>query len=54
VPGDGKPIILLNDCQTTGGYTRIGCVIIEDLPILAQLKPGDKVRFFQTALNRKS
>jgi len=33
------------DRQTTGGYPRIGNVISVDLPLLAQLKPGDYVTF---------
>jgi len=47
VPGDGLPIILLADRQTTGGYTKIAVVITADIPKLAQAKPGDKVRFLQ-------
>ena len=47
VPGDGLPIILLADRQTTGGYTKIATVISVDIPKLAQAKPGDKVRFHQ-------
>jgi len=45
VPGDGLPIVLLADRQTTGGYTKIATVITVDIPKLAQAKPGDKVRF---------
>jgi len=45
VPGDGLPIILLADRQTTGGYPKIGCVISADLPKLAQLKPNSVIRF---------
>jgi len=45
VPGNGKPIILLADRQTTGGYTKIATVIGPDIPKLAQLRPGDHVRF---------
>ena len=45
VPGNGKPIILLADRQTTGGYTKIATVIGPDIPKLAQLRPGDRVRF---------
>jgi len=41
----GNPIILLSDAQTTGGYPRIAKVIDEDLSILAQRKPMDKVSF---------
>lgn len=51
VPGKGIPIIVMADCQTTGGYTVIGNVITEDLPKLGQLKPGDKIRFEQIDLN---
>ncbi|MCU4164950.1 biotin-dependent carboxyltransferase family protein [Carboxylicivirga caseinilyticus] len=45
VPSHGSPIIMMADRQTTGGYTRIANVITADYPILAQLKPGDKIRF---------
>ncbi|HHT7190560.1 TPA: biotin-dependent carboxyltransferase family protein [Bacillus cereus] len=45
VPNGGQPIILMADRQTTGGYPRIGNVISVDLPLLAQLKPGDYVSF---------
>ena len=45
VPSAGKPIIMLADRQTTGGYTKIATVMTADFRILAQLKAGDKVRF---------
>jgi biotin-dependent carboxylase-like uncharacterized protein len=45
VPGDGQPIILLADGQTTGGYAKIGCVIRADLARLAHVRPGDTLRF---------
>jgi len=45
VPGDGLPIILLADRQTTGGYTKIATVISVDIPRIAQAKPGDRVKF---------
>jgi len=44
VPGDGKPIIILTEL-VTGGYTKIATIISTDLTIVAQLKPGDFVRF---------
>jgi biotin-dependent carboxylase-like uncharacterized protein len=44
VPGDGKPIIILGEL-VTGGYTKIATIISTDLPRVAQLKPGDQVRF---------
>ena len=45
IPGDGLPIIMLADRQTTGGYTKIAHVISIDLPILSQMKPGEKITF---------
>ncbi len=50
VTSDGKPVILLADRQTTGGYPKIAHVISADLPILAQMKPGDRIRFREVAL----
>ncbi len=45
VTGDGAPFVLLPECQTTGGYPRIGTVIPEDLPKVAQAAPGAPIRF---------
>lgn len=45
LPPGGNPIVLMADRQTTGGYPRIGHVASVDLPLLAQLKAGDRVRF---------
>ena len=45
IPSAGKPILMLADRQTTGGYTKIANVITADFRILAQLKAGDRVRF---------
>jgi KipI family sensor histidine kinase inhibitor len=45
LPPDGQPIVLLGEAQTIGGYPRIGHVIAADLPRLAQLRPGDTLRF---------
>lgn len=42
---DGQLIVLMADHQTTGGYPRIAHVISQDLPLMAQLGPGDKVAF---------
>ena len=44
VPSGGKPIILMADHQTAGGYAKIGTVLSLDLPKLAQARPGDTVR----------
>ncbi len=50
LPPGGTPIVLMADRQTTGGYPRLGDVISVDLPLLAQLRPGDYVRFAPVSL----
>lgn len=50
VPPSGQPIVLLADRQTIGGYPKIGYVATVDLPIFAQLKPGDVVRFREVSV----
>jgi antagonist of KipI len=50
LPPGGDPIVLMADRQTTGGYPRIGQVASVDLPLLAQLKAGDRVRFRPVSL----
>lgn len=43
--GEGVPYVLLTECQTMGGYPRIASVVPDDLPIVAQSAPGDRLRF---------
>ncbi|MGN7409281.1 biotin-dependent carboxyltransferase family protein [Sporosarcina sp. SAFN-010] len=50
VPSNGQPIVLMADRQTTGGYPKIAQVISADLPVLAQAKPGDSLRFEEVSL----
>lgn len=45
IPGDGAPIVLLADRQTTGGYPKIATVISADLPALGRVPIGAKIRF---------
>jgi len=45
VPGDGQPILLLADRQTTGGYPRIATVISADIPAAGRLTVGMTIRF---------
>lgn len=47
VPGNGRPIVLLADHQTTGGYAKLGTVISADVPRLGRMRPGDTLRFAQ-------
>ena len=49
--GDGTPYVLLADCQTMGGYPRIGTVIPADLPRIAQALPGTEIRFQMITLD---
>jgi len=45
VPGNGQPIVLLADRQTTGGYPKIATVISADLPALGRVPIGAKISF---------
>jgi antagonist of KipI len=47
---NGQLIILMADHQTTGGYPRVAHVISAHLPILAQKKANDVIRFCVTDL----
>ena len=51
VPASGQPIVMMADCPTTGGYSKIGTVISADLPLLAQCVPNkSKIRFQRTTV----
>jgi KipI family sensor histidine kinase inhibitor len=50
VPGDRLPIVLGPDGPATGGYPRVACVIGADLPLLAQARPGQRIRFARATL----
>ena len=45
ISGTGEPIVMMADRQTTGGYAKIAAIINVDIPLFAQLRPGQKVRF---------
>lgn len=49
--GDGTPYVLMADCQTMGGYPRIGTIVPADLPAIAQARPGDILRFRMISLD---
>jgi biotin-dependent carboxylase-like uncharacterized protein len=48
IAGDGQPIALLADRQTTGGYPKIATVISADLPALGRVLIGARIRFERT------
>jgi biotin-dependent carboxylase-like uncharacterized protein len=45
VPPDGAPVLFLADHPVTGGYPVLAVVRTADLPVVAQLRPGDRCRF---------
>ena len=52
VPESGRPIIMMRDAQTTGGYPKIGVITTSDVSLLGQVKPNDEVKFSQTSPSR--
>ena len=50
LPPDGQPVILMADAQTIGGYPQLAHVICVDLPLVAQVRPGDQLRFVEVDL----
>ena len=50
--GDGVPYVLMAECQTMGGYPRIGTVVPTDLPLIAQAPPGSRIRFTRIGLDQ--
>lgn len=51
VPASGQPIVLMADHQTTGGYAKIVEIASADVPRLAQLVPGARLRFMRCTLD---
>ncbi len=49
VTNDGQPIVLGVDGQTIGGYPKVAHVIRADLDRLAQLRPGERIRFMRVS-----
>jgi allophanate hydrolase subunit 2 len=47
VPPSGQPLVFLADHPTTGGYPVLAYGVDEDVDVVAQLRPGDAVRFRQ-------
>jgi biotin-dependent carboxylase-like uncharacterized protein len=52
IPGDGQPIVLLADRQTTGGYPKIANVISADIPALGRLRSGAPLGFMPVTLEQ--
>ncbi len=45
VAGGTEPICMGRDCPTSGAYAKIACIITPDVDRLAQMQPGDTIRF---------
>lgn len=50
VPKDGKPIVIMRDAQTTGGYAKIAVIVTSDLPLVGQASPGSVIGFSKITL----
>jgi KipI family sensor histidine kinase inhibitor len=50
VPPHGNPIIMLADRPSVGGYPKIATVISADIRLLAQCRPGMRLRFQQVSV----
>lgn len=50
VPAGGQPIVLLPSRQSIGGYPRLAAVVAADLGVIAQLRPGETIKFTEVAL----
>jgi biotin-dependent carboxylase-like uncharacterized protein len=52
VPKSGKPIVIMRDAQTTGGYPKIAVIISSDLSMVGQAKPNNIIEFLETTLEQ--
>lgn len=52
VPKSGKPIMVMRDAQTAGGYAKIAVAITSDVSMLGQAKPNDTLEFCETTLEK--
>jgi biotin-dependent carboxylase-like uncharacterized protein len=52
VPKDSKPILIMRDAQTTGGYPKIAVAIAPDVSSLGQVKPNDTIEFSRVTVKR--
>jgi biotin-dependent carboxylase-like uncharacterized protein len=50
VPKDGKPIVIMKDAQTTGGYPKIAVATTPDISQLGQARTNNSVEFRKTTV----
>ena len=51
VPAGGQPIVIMPDGPTTGGYPKPGVVASADVRLVAQARPGTRIRFVPTTVD---
>ena len=52
LPAGGRPILLMADHQTAGGYPVVAVVVSASMPVAAQLAPGDEFRLAEISIER--
>ena len=52
IPRNGKPIMIMRDAQTTGGYPKIAVIITPDVSTLGQAKPNDIIEFSKITIQQ--
>jgi antagonist of KipI len=52
VPKNGKPILIMRDAQTTGGYPKIAAATTPDVSLLGQAKPNDTIEFSKVTVQQ--
>jgi biotin-dependent carboxylase-like uncharacterized protein len=52
VPKNGKPILIMRDAQTTGGYPKIAVVTSPDLDLVGQAKPNVGIEFVKVTIRQ--
>jgi biotin-dependent carboxylase-like uncharacterized protein len=52
VPRNGKPILIMRDAQTTGGYPKIAVALTSDVNHLGQAKPGNTIQFLEITMEK--
>ena len=52
IPKNGKPIMIMRDAQTAGGYPKIAVIITPDVSTLGQAKPNDIIEFSKITIQQ--
>ena len=52
IPKNGKPIMIMRDAQTAGGYPKIAVIITPDISTLGQAKTNDIIEFSKITIQQ--